>query len=165
MAVASRKGVCMGVFDNDPNRPISEILEDLRLAGTNYQRQPGLIANPGGALLVKLARETSIAISGLNQSVQSLENRIVELDAKNGKLQSAVFGLTIASVVLAIVQAGAALVPFFQPSTSNSSNTPQSASPIPASGKVAPSKPATAAPPKTVPQPTSNAHRVGPPAA
>ena len=103
----------MGVFDNDPNRPIEVIMEDLRQAASFFDQKPSLVAITGSALLVRLAQEAGNAVSGLNQSVRNLQDRITELDDKNGKLQRSVYLLTWATAALTLVQAVAAVAPFF----------------------------------------------------
>jgi hypothetical protein len=54
--------------------------------------------------MIRQQRETTVAEKSTKTSLDALTKTIKELDSKNGKLQYVIVGLTVATVILAIVQ-------------------------------------------------------------
>ena len=97
----------MSYLDHDTTRTYAQLLADV--AGATYQTgHPGLPFLPASCLLVKVAEEAS-------GNVRDLKEQIVQLNTENGKLQGKLLWLTVATVILAVVQVVVAVLAYVRP--------------------------------------------------
>ena len=77
--------------------------QEVRNSLIHIQNNP-TTGTPHNANMITVQVETAFAIDELTIEVRNLKDKIVELDSQNNKLEKAMLGLTIATVILSVIQ-------------------------------------------------------------